>query len=161
MLIYLCLTQLCNEEVNSRSLIFTIFCVAFFLFLFHKQQEVGKTLVNINAVWASGLPSAGCSTGAGKSNTHPENSTRRSPAGAGRAASVATATEGGRPRRQSPRERARAGRQTPEDEAVGLGYWQRSNLITGGLKCHTLRHNCSRYQLQMFCIICHRYIYWF
>lgn len=86
----------------------------------------------LTAVWVSPPASGGSRTDAGRSNRRPRSSTPRSTAGGGRAASVATATEGRWSHRRSPRQPVPAGRQTPEDEAEYPGRWEEkvSNLIT-------------------------------
>lgn len=76
----------------------------------------------------------GCCRDAGRSSRHPESSTPRSPAGAGKAASVATATKGRRPRRPLPQQPGPASRPTPGDEAGNSDHWQGSKAISQSVR---------------------------
>lgn len=82
----------------------------------------------VTAAWVSSpRASADWRTDAGRSSRRPQSSTPRWPAGGGRAASVATATEGRRPRRRSLRQPDPTGRRPPEDGAER--HWEETDSL--------------------------------
>lgn len=91
-----------------------------------RLSEAAPLIFDLTSVCASGALWGGCSTAAGRSSRRQESSTLRSPAGAGKEASVATATGGRRSRRLLPQEPGPASRQTPGDEAEDPDYWRGS-----------------------------------
>lgn len=91
-----------------------------------RWSEAAPLLSDLTPLCASGALWGGCSTDAGRSSRRPESSTPRSPAGAGKAASVATATGGRRPHRLLPQEPGPTSRRTRGDEAADPDYCQRS-----------------------------------